>query len=609
MLFAVAVTIAVATPPSALAAPDTVGLVDPATGVWYLRNGAGNTYSFFYGNPGDLPFAGDWDCDGVDTPGLYRQSDGFVYLRNSNSPGIADVSFFFGDPGDIPIAGDFDGDGCDTVSVYRPSQGRVFVINELGDGDQGLGAADTSYFFGNPGDAPFTGDFNGDGIATVGLYRESTGLVYFRNSHTQGIAEFQFFFGNPGDRFVGGDWTDGGFDAPGLFRPSQAAFYLKHENTQGNADEQFGYGTGTMRPVAGHWSDIPATPDIALQPAATGLTQPLFATSPPGDDRLFIVERGGAIKILDGGAVRSTPFLTVTGLTTSGAEQGLLGLAFHPNYPSNGRFFVNYTDNTGGDTVIAEYHADPAANIADLDPVRVIATIDQPASNHNGGMLAFGPDGYLYAGMGDGGGTAARGNAQDPTDPLGDVLRLDVDGAAPYAAPGNPYNGTNGDLRVWATGLRNPWRFSFDRLTGDLYIGDVGEGAWEEIDVVTSDPGGLNYGWPVMEGNHCFGGGSCNTAGLTLPLIEYPHPDGISVTGGYVYRGTAMPALHGTYFYGDLSGFIRSFRLVGNTATDPRDWTGVVGSVGALASFGEDGAGELYVVSLNGTVYKIVPAG
>jgi hypothetical protein len=608
LIVAAVVGATLAAAPSATAAPDTVGLVDPASGTWYLRSEGGGSYSFLYGNPGDLPFAGDWDCDGIDTPGLYRQSDGYVYLRNSNTQGIADLSFFFGNPGDIPIAGDFDGDGCDTVSIYRPSEGRVFVINELGDGDEGLGAADASYYFGNPGDSPFSGDFDDDGIATVGLYRESTGLVYFRNSHTQGTADLQFFFGDPGDRFVGGDWTDDGVDTPGVFRPDDTKFYLKHGNTAGNADEDFTYGSAAWRPVAGRWGDIPAIPDIALQRVASDLESPVFVTSPPGDDRLFIVEQGGRIKILEDGLVLPQPFLTVGGVV-AGGERGLLGLAFHPDFADNGRFFVNYTASgggAGGHTVIAEYHATPGANVADPTQQAVIFTVDQPATNHNGGMLTFGPDGYLYAGLGDGGGGNDQyGNAQNPMTPLGALLRLDVDRPFPHIAPGNPYNGTNGDLRVWAIGLRNPWRFSFDRATGDLYIGDVGQDAWEEIDVVTDDPGGRNYGWPIMEGRHCRGGGVCDMAGLVLPLVEYPNPvEGISVTGGYVYRGQAMPALRGTYFYGDFgSGFIRSFRLVGTTPTDQREW---VPSVGGLSSFGEDADGELYVMSLGGSIYKIV---
>ncbi|HLF60118.1 MAG TPA: hypothetical protein VI980_02935 [Acidimicrobiia bacterium] len=231
-------------------ARENVGLVDPTTGIWYLRRGDQVT-SFFYGNPGDTPFMGDWNCDGIDTPGLYRRSDGFVYLRDSNTQGVADIRYFFGNRSDLPIAGDFDGDGCDTVSLYRPSEGKVYVINRLGSGASGVGAADLSYYFGNPGDKPFAGDFNGDGIDTIGLHRETTGLVYFRNTHTQGVADHQFLFGNPADLLVAGDWTGVGFSTPALFRPNGARFFLRHTNTQGVADNSFPMGNPGWLPVAG----------------------------------------------------------------------------------------------------------------------------------------------------------------------------------------------------------------------------------------------------------------------------------------------------------------------------------------------------------------------
>jgi hypothetical protein len=210
-----------------------------------IRNG-GFLDRFYFGNPGDYPFLGDWDCDGIDSPGLYRQSDGFVYLRNENSDGVADVEFFFGNPGDVPIAGDFNGDGCSTVSIYRPAEGRFFIINQLGEDQGGLGAAELDYYFGNPGDKPFVGDFDGDGIDSVGLHRESTGLVYFRNTHTQGDPDLSFIFGDPGDRLVAGDWNDDGVDSPALFRPimgggilAPGEYFFRFTNTQGNADTSF----------------------------------------------------------------------------------------------------------------------------------------------------------------------------------------------------------------------------------------------------------------------------------------------------------------------------------------------------------------------------------
>jgi hypothetical protein len=231
---------------------DTVGLVDPVTGEWRLRDPSGAVTAFFYGNPGDIPFMGDWDCDGVDTPGLYRQSDGFVYLRNSNTQGIADIRFFYGNPADVPIAGDFDGDGCDSLSIYRPSEQLFYIINKLGANEGGLGFAEFSFMFGNPGDKPFAGDFDGDGIDEVGLHRETTGLVYFRHTLTTGIADNAFIFGNPGDRFVGGDWgVIDGTETPGLFRPANTTFFFRHSNTQGNAESQFVWGEAPWLPVSG----------------------------------------------------------------------------------------------------------------------------------------------------------------------------------------------------------------------------------------------------------------------------------------------------------------------------------------------------------------------
>ncbi len=244
----------------ALAQGGSIGIVDTSTGEWFLRDPSnGATTKFFYGNPGDLPMVGDWDCDGDETPGLYRQSDGFVYLRNSNSQGMADLRFFFGNPGDIPLAGDFNGDGCDSVSIYRPSEGRVFIIDALGANDGGLGNADSSYYFGNPGDKPYVGDFDNDGIDEVGLHRESTGLVYFRFTHTQGIADSEFIFGDPGDKMVAAEWANRGAPGPesvGLFRPSNSTFYLRYTNTQGVADETLSYGLPTGLPVAGDFGAL-----------------------------------------------------------------------------------------------------------------------------------------------------------------------------------------------------------------------------------------------------------------------------------------------------------------------------------------------------------------
>ena len=251
-------------PAGAVEPPDTVGVVDETTGMWFLRDGSGGTTSFYFGDPGDVPFVGDWDCDGVDTPGLYRQSDGFVYLRNTNTQGVADVTFFFGNPSDVPLAGDFDGDGCDTVSIYRPTEARFYIINTLGSDGGGLGAADSTYLFGDLGDQPFVADFDGNGTDTVGLHRSSTGLVYYRNRHTQGTADGAFVYGNPGDRMVSGVWASGGpgaSDTVGLYRPSVGAFYLRNSNTAGNADVVVEYGNRVMAPIAGSFGALEGTDD------------------------------------------------------------------------------------------------------------------------------------------------------------------------------------------------------------------------------------------------------------------------------------------------------------------------------------------------------------
>ena len=283
----IAVSLFLGAASSAIAQEGSVGVVDTSTGEWYLLDLAGNTTRFFYGSPGDIPFVGDWDCDGDETPGLFRQSDGFVYLRNSHSQGVADIRFFFGDPGDIPLAGDFNGDLCDTVSIYRPSESRIFVINELGANDGGLGAAEFSYIFGNPGDNPFVGDFDDDLVDEVGLHRESTGLVYFRLTHTQGNADATFIFGDPGDKIIAAEWARRGapgFESVGLFRPSTCTIFLRYTNTQGNADETLGYGMPTGLPVAGEFGVLTAggtPPPACPSPPPTTPPPPTLRPPPP----------------------------------------------------------------------------------------------------------------------------------------------------------------------------------------------------------------------------------------------------------------------------------------------------------------------------------------
>jgi glucose/arabinose dehydrogenase len=353
-----------------------------------------------------------------------------------------------------------------------------------------------------------------------------------------------------------------------------------------------------------------------------GLQRAVFLThAGDGSGRLFLVEQSGLIHVVQDGDLLPKPFLDLAAggahpvVSDRGNEQGLLGLAFHPEYADNGRFFVTYTA-VGGDLTIAEYrNPQPADNEADPGSGRVLLVQEHSQyPNHNGGMTAFGPDGFLYIGFGDGGSAGdPSNNAQDPDTLLGKILRIDVDGPCvdasitplPYCSPdGNPFKGTAGRDEIWDIGLRNPWRFSFDRATGDLWIGDVGQEAWEEVDRESPGQGGRNYGWSRYEGTHTYSAGR-QAPGAVEPLLQYSHDEGggshCAVTGGYVYRGTAVPALHGTYVFGDYcSGFLWTFRdgrmaLVEDTPL-------------GISSFGEDEDGELYVLDLGGDVLKVVAA-
>jgi glucose/arabinose dehydrogenase len=350
-------------------------------------------------------------------------------------------------------------------------------------------------------------------------------------------------------------------------------------------------------------------PAVRLQPAWTGLRQPTdVVAAGDGSNRLFVTEKAGRIRIIDGSGVLSTPFLDISGLVGSGgSEQGLLGLAFDPHYAENGRFFVNYTD-AHGDSVVARYQVSGDPNAADPGSARQVLFVEQPAANHNGGNLIFGPDGYLYIGFGDGGGGGdTYGNSQRGDVLLAKMLRLDVEGGDPYAIPpDNPFVNTPGMRpEIWAWGLRNPWRYSFDRATGDLYIGDVGQNVYEEIDFQPAGQGGQNYGWNIMEGLHCFRGPNCQQSGFTLPIAEYDHGQGCSVTGGYVYRGSLQPSLDGAYLYGDYC----SGRYWGAWRTDDGAWHSQVVAETSThpSSFGEDESGELFVASLDeGVIYRVV---
>ncbi|MBA2565302.1 MAG: PQQ-dependent sugar dehydrogenase [Gemmatimonadetes bacterium] len=350
-----------------------------------------------------------------------------------------------------------------------------------------------------------------------------------------------------------------------------------------------------------------------LREIAQGLSFPVHLASPPGDARLFVVEKVGTVRIVKDGALVDTPFLDLSGDVSQGGEQGLLSIAFHPRYAENGRFFVYYTDR-GGDIRIVERRVSNDPDRADPSPVRNVITVEHSEhSNHNGGLVVFGPDGKLYAGFGDGGaGGDPDENGQNLGTLLGSIVRLDVDAAQPYAAPSdNPFvdrSGARGE--IWAYGVRNPWRFSFDRANGDFYLADVGQNEIEEVDAVrAAEAGGKNYGWDVMEGSSCFEPPEgCDRTGLTLPVTEYDNgDDGCSITGGFVYRGPALPDLQGTYFYSDFcTGFVRSFELSGTGAAGERSWADLEPG-GNVTSFGEDAAGEIYVLTSNGGVFKIVP--
>jgi len=354
------------------------------------------------------------------------------------------------------------------------------------------------------------------------------------------------------------------------------------------------------------WSALASAQSIQLVPIANNLSRPLFLTySPDGSGRLFIVEQGGTIRIWQGGRLLAEPFLDVSNLVSCCGERGLLGLAFHPDFRQNNLFFINYT-NRNGHTVIARYRAN--GNRAETNSAQILLTIEQPYANHNGGMIAFGPDGMLYIGVGDGGSGGDPLNAGQRLDTLlGKILRIDVnrgEGNRAYAIP--PDNPVLAGRRseIWSYGWRNPWRFSFDRQTGDMWVADVGQNAVEEINLQpASSKGGENYGWRIMEGDRCFNPPqNCRREGLIMPVLTYTHDQGRSVTGGYRYRGNAMPAFRGAYFYADyVSGRIWAAVPQGDRWQSRE----VLKTELNISSFGEDEQGELYVIDHRGTVYRM----
>ena len=355
-----------------------------------------------------------------------------------------------------------------------------------------------------------------------------------------------------------------------------------------------------------------STLTLALSTVAVNLDSPTWLGAPPGDTRLFVTERAGRVRIIQNGAVLSTPFLDLSARVFTEGEGGLLSLAFDPQYARNGYVYLYYTD-LQRNIVVERFSAGLNPNIADATSGLQILSIPHPNfTNHFGGMAAFGPDGYLYVAPGDGGGAGdPQGNAQNLNSLLGKLLRIDVSSSVPaesYAIPGNnPFVNMAGRRpEIWAYGLRNPWRFAFDG--NQLYVADVGQARREEVNIVDARQGGQNYGWNVMEGTQCYNASTCSQAGLTLPSFEYDHGsnavNGCSITGGYVYRGRALPELAGRYFYSDFcAGFLKSFFATGAGIVEQRDWN--IPDIGRVISFGQDAEGELYLLADTGTIYKI----
>ncbi len=360
----------------------------------------------------------------------------------------------------------------------------------------------------------------------------------------------------------------------------------------------------TAEPPSGRFVGLAAETVVAELGAVTDLV------AVPGDDRIYAVLKEGRIVVVDGdGDVADEPFLDLRAeVGDDGAEQGMLGLAFHPRFPADPRIYVTFTD-TAGDLHVVAMRADRDA--VNRRTRQEILTVPQPHQYHQGGGIRFGPDGYLWISLGDGGGIGDEyGNGQDPSTLLGSIVRIDVDAASPYAIPpDNPFVDTPGFRpEVWAYGLRNPWRFTFDGEAGLVVIADVGQYAWEEVDVAGVDEGGANFGWPVMEGPECFDGADCDPTGLVAPTLALPHEGLCALIGGPVYQGAAIPELRGHYFYGDFCvGWVRSAPLRATGSFGPvRHWRSDLGELGNITTFGTDGAGEVLVANLEGTIYRLV---
>ncbi len=390
-------------------------------------------------------------------------------------------------------------------------------------------------------------------------------------------------------------------------------------NTQQNTTIPTEISTETLE--AAPTTQIEVTPEVTLKTVtdfpdvskfkwlevASGFTQPVGMTSFIDNGLvILVIQQGGSIKVFENGVILDEPFLDISNkITTNGSEQGLLGIALNPNYLKNGLFYINYTDRSG-DTVIARYIASESRRTSDPNSEQIIFTTSQPYQNHNGGNLVFGPDGFLYIGLGDGGsGGDPETRAQNPNTVLGKMLRIAVQDQEIYAVPNdNPYVNGGGKPEIWAIGLRNPWRYSFDHLTGDLWIADVGQGNWEEINYVKAVPEpGLNFGWNYMEGTHGFKGNPPNTIKFVDPVFEYDHSVGCSVTGGFVYRGEQLPDWFGVYVFGDYcSGNVWGLLPSGDGSFKSSQ----LFSTGLnISSFGEDVFGEIYLVAYNGSIYQL----
>ncbi|HZL04512.1 MAG TPA: PQQ-dependent sugar dehydrogenase [Coriobacteriia bacterium] len=370
-------------------------------------------------------------------------------------------------------------------------------------------------------------------------------------------------------------------------------------------------GTPPSRPATPTPAPEPVwPPTIRLKPAFSGFEQPVLAIGArDGSGRLYVVELTGRIRVVKADTVLPEPFLDLSGLVSTGGERGLFSVAFPLDYGASGVFYVDYT-NAEGHSVIARYRVSEDPDRADPASAEVLLTVEQPYANHNGGQLAFGPDGFLYIGFGDGGsGGDPEDNAQNPATLLGKILRLDVSRPGAYGIPADnpPIGQTAYRPEIWALGLRNPWRFSFDRETGDLYIADVGQNAWEEINVEPVGSGGRNYGWNLFEGTHPYPPEAAHeSTGFAMPVIEYSHDAGQSITGGFVYRGLEFPSLEGLYFYADFSsGRLWALRRAGD------GWqTALVAETGlSLAGFGQDDSGEVYVLDMQGGEMLRITAG